>query len=125
MQKQKKIRGYPRNPPQGEKKNMHFTMTLRFPEPPPRVTNGIASKAIKNPYRLRLPLGNYKRLRQAMQNLVKIIPASDPNGGFETSWDSHLLGLLGLFACWDFLGFSSVRTSGAFRLVGFLGLFAC
>ena len=50
----------------------------------------------------------------------KNIPASDPNGRFATSVDSHLLGLLGLlnllgllglFDCQDLLGFSSLRTS--------------
>ena len=38
----------------------------------------------------------------------QIIPASDPNGRFVTS-----------------LGFSSVRTSWAFRPLGLLGLFLC
>ena len=42
----------------------------------------------------------------------KIIPASDPNGGFAGSSNSHFLGLLGLVVCKDFLGFSSV----SFRL---------
>ena len=39
-----------------------------------------------------------------------------------TSWAVRLLGLLGLFVCEDFLGFSSVRTSWALRLLGLLGL---
>ena len=55
----------------------------------------------------------------------KIIPASDPNGRFVTSLDFlgfssartsrafRLLGLQELFVCEDFLGFSSVRTSRA------------
>ena len=55
----------------------------------------------------------------------EIMPASDPNGGFPGSPKSHLLGLLGIFVCKDFLGFSSLRTSWAFRLLGLLGLFVC
>ena len=71
----------------------------------------------------------------------RIIPASDPNGRFAGSSNLRLLGLLGLFVCkdffgfsslqdflgfsslQDFLGFSSLRTSWAFRLLGLLGLF--
>ena len=58
-----------------------------------------------------------------------IIPASDPNGGsfvfcccfvgftsVRTSWAFRLWGLLWPFVCRDFLGFTFVRTSWAFRL---------
>ena len=51
----------------------------------------------------------------------QIIPAGEPNGRFATSLDSHLFGLLGF----THRGFSSVRTSWAFRLLGLLGFFVC
>ena len=62
-----------------------------------------------------LPLGPIRVVGYRLPYL-KIIPASDPNGGFPGSSNLHLLVLLGLFICKDFLGFSSVRASWAFRL---------
>ena len=59
------------------------------------------------------------------ENYIKIIPASDPNGRFVTS-----LGFSSVRTSWAFrplglLGLSSVGTYGAFRLLGLLGLFVC
>ena len=55
----------------------------------------------------------------------KIIPASDPNGRFVTS-----LGFSSVRTSWAFrpsglLGLSSVGIYGAFCLLGLLGLFVC
>ena len=55
----------------------------------------------------------------------QIISARDPNGLFVTSLDLHLLGLLWLFVCQDFVDFSSTMTSLAVRRLGLIGLFVC
>ena len=55
------LRGTP--PGSETKKHALLRLNLRFAEPsPPREPDGIVSKAIKNPYSLRLPLGK-KRIK--------------------------------------------------------------
>ena len=72
------------------------------------------------------PSGLVSRLfRFQQQDSTQIIPASDPNGRFVTS-----LGFSSVRTSWAFrplglLGLSSVGTYGAFRLLGLLGLFVC
>ena len=44
---------------------------------PPRESNGIASKTIKNPYRLRLPLGNKKVKKKRKKEHSEIAYASE------------------------------------------------
>ena len=55
--KAEKNQGVPAEPPPGQRKKMSILRWGKIRGPPPRARNRFSSKAIKNPYRLRLPLG--------------------------------------------------------------------
>ena len=57
-----------------------------------------------------------KIIETDQRNEKEIIPASDPNGRFVASLDTHLLGLLGLQDLWSL---------DSPKSLGLLGLFVC